>query len=134
MPGRQRSGSATVTVGRSIRPSVAAIVESLPGAPKKAAALGKRKRGQSPARSLSPTRSEPGTGAKRLQRSRSRTPSTRAASAAPSTGPVAHTRVLAALRARSDLLMPASHPRPSRQLFVWGNGDMGQFGLGTDVV
>lgn len=130
MPGRQRSGSATVTVGRGIRPSVAAVIESLPGVPKKVA-LGKRKR---PARSPSPTRSEPGTGAKRSRRSRSRTPSTRAASAAPSTGPAAHTRVLAALRARPDVLTPASHPRPSRQLFVWGNGDMGQFGLGTDVV
>ncbi|KAG8934737.1 hypothetical protein FRC02_009318 [Tulasnella sp. 418] len=27
-----------------------------------------------------------------------------------------------------------SHPRPPRQLFVFGNGDMGQFGLGTDTL
>lgn len=35
---------------------------------------------------------------------------------------------------RAELLKPASHPRPARQLFVFGNGDMGQFGLGTEVV
>lgn len=133
MPGRQRSGSSTAVLGRSVRPSVAAVVASLSGAPKKGG-LGKRKRGHSPARSPSPARSEPGTGGKRPRRSRSQTPSARAASAAPSTGSAAHTRALAALRVRPNVLSPASHPRPSRQLFVWGNGDMGQFGLGTDVV
>lgn len=35
---------------------------------------------------------------------------------------------------RVDLVEPATHPRPARQLFVFGNGDMGQFGLGTEVV
>ena len=34
----------------------------------------------------------------------------------------------------NPLVTPASHPRPGRQLFVFGNGDMGQFGLGLDTL
>lgn len=139
MPSRPRSGSVAVVIGRSIPPS------SLSTPSKKAknlnlsvntAALGKRKRGQSPTtRSPSPTRSEPDSAvAKRPRRSRSRTPSVRASTAAPSTGAAANARILAALRARANVLTPAEHPRPCRQLFVWGNGDMGQFGLGPDTV
>ncbi|TDL26079.1 RCC1/BLIP-II [Rickenella mellea] len=30
--------------------------------------------------------------------------------------------------------LPAAHPRPPRQVFVFGTGDMGQFGLGTLVL
>ena len=33
-----------------------------------------------------------------------------------------------------SLLPPISHPRPSRRLFIFGTGDMGQFGLGTGVL
>lgn len=137
MSRRPRSGSVNVVVGRSLRPSAAALVESLNAIPasnsKKAAALGKRKRGQSPTRSPSPTCSEPDARVKRARRSRSRTPAVRA-STAPTTGAAANARILAALRARENVLTPSTHPRPSRQLFVWGNGDMGQFGLGTDSV
>lgn len=141
MPGRTRSGSVNVVVGRSIRPSAAALAAEsllLSVTPKKAAALGKRKRAAT-TRSPSPTRSEPdhhsNSGVKKPRRSRSRTPSgVRASTAAPTTGAAANARILAALRARENILTPASHPRPSCQLFVWGNGDMGQFGLGTETV
>ncbi|KAF8318024.1 RCC1/BLIP-II [Clavulina sp. PMI_390] len=142
MPGRPRAGSAAAPTSRSLKASAAALAESLAGtssAPssaskKEKAGLGKRKR-QISSRSPSPTRSEAGT--KRRRRSRSRTPaasSVRASTAGPTTGAAANARILAALKARDDVVLPVSHPRPCRQLFVWGNGDMGQFGLGLDTL
>jgi regulator of chromosome condensation len=34
----------------------------------------------------------------------------------------------------NPLPMPPDHPRPPRQLFVWGVGGMGQLGMGPDVL
>lgn len=122
-----------MVTGRSIRPSAAALAENLASS-KKPAALGKRKRATSASRSPSPARSDPGGETKRPRRSVSRTPTARASTVGPPGISAAQARILAALRARDDIVIPASHPRPSRLVFVWGNGDMGQFGLGTDVV
>jgi regulator of chromosome condensation len=37
-------------------------------------------------------------------------------------------------KAINALQQPASHPRPSRLCFVFGTGDFGQFGLGTETL
>ncbi len=38
-----------------------------------------------------------------------------------------------ARRPLNDLQVPPVHHRPSMQILIFGNGDMGQFGLGTSV-
>ncbi|KAF8520331.1 hypothetical protein BU17DRAFT_65360 [Hysterangium stoloniferum] len=37
-------------------------------------------------------------------------------------------------KAINDVPLPASHPRPPRLCFVFGTGDFGQFGLGTETL
>ena len=37
-------------------------------------------------------------------------------------------------KAINSLQQPSSHPRPSRLCFVFGTGDFGQFGLGTETL
>jgi regulator of chromosome condensation len=37
-------------------------------------------------------------------------------------------------KAINELQQPASHPRPARLCFVFGTGDFGQFGLGTETL
>lgn len=34
----------------------------------------------------------------------------------------------------NQIPVPAPHVRPAREVFIFGNGDMGQFGLGTDTL
>ena len=121
------------------------------------AALGKRKRvrDSSESRSPSPSPSQPDYGVKRRKRSNSLAgPSSRPTRQSPSQSqtpiprvraisigsharpptPSSASRIMNSIRNRDDVLTPQSHPRPSRQLFIWGNGDLGQFGLGTDRV
>ncbi|KAF8335878.1 regulator of chromosome condensation 1/beta-lactamase-inhibitor protein II [Cantharellus anzutake] len=101
--------------------------------------LGKRKRAQSQQGSPSPDsglaepkrkRGRPTKAEAEKRRAQSLGPpvvsrSVRAGSLGPGKAPASR---------KSEVLVPESHPRPCRQLFIWGNGDMGQFGLGPDTL
>jgi len=64
------------------------------------------------------------------RRGRGRPPKDATTAAAATTGLAKGSRV----KAINEIQKPVSHPRPPRLCFIFGNGDFGQFGLGTETL